>query len=239
MPATSTPMTPRVRRRVMYDDDVRSRYYFNIPTSAHTLPGFREWSYSDSFPEHGTITFLGGEIIIDLSPERIESHGDVKSEVCRVVGNLVVTEDRGKFYLDRMRFVHEPAGISNEPEALFMSWEALIEKRIRKVPAANEKDYVEFEGTPDWVLEIVSPSSVFKDTVKLRERYHRANIPEYWLIDAREAKILFEILHHAPDSYRRSPAKRGWQYSNVFGKHFRLSRIKDRLGDSAYRLDMK
>jgi Uma2 family endonuclease len=174
-----------------------------------------------------------------MSPERIESHGDVKSEVCRVVGNLVVNDDRGKFYLDRMRFVHEQAGISNEPEALFISWEALIEKPIRKVPAANENDYIEFEGTPDWVLEIVSPSSVFKDTVKLRELYHRANIPEYWLIDAREAKVFFEILHHAPDGYRRAPLKRGRQYSNVFGKHFRLLRIKDRLGDSAFRLEMK
>jgi Uma2 family endonuclease len=101
------------------------------------------------------------------------------------------------------------------------------------------KDYIEFEGSPDWVLEIVSPSSVFKDTVKLRERYHRANIGEYWLIDARDAEVDFQILHHAPNGYRRAPLKRGWQPSNVFGKQFRLLRIKDRLGDSAFRLEMK
>jgi Uma2 family endonuclease len=37
---------------------------------------------------------------------------------------------------------------------------------------------MELEGTPDWVLEVVSQSSVAKDTKWLRESYHKAGIPE-------------------------------------------------------------
>src|SRR5262249_34297703 len=49
-------------------------------------------------------------------------------------------------------------------------------------------------GRPDWVVEIVSRSTVHKDTQRLRTLYHRAGIPEYWLIDARGAEIEFQIL---------------------------------------------
>jgi Uma2 family endonuclease len=220
-------------------DGQSNRFCVTVPTSASTLHGFREWTSSDSFPEQGKITFLDGEIIVDMSPERIVSHGDVKCEVCLVVGNLVRSRRDGKLYLDRIRFVHAEAGISNEPEAFFVSWEALREKRIRKVPTKDQADFIEFEGTPDWVLEIVSPSSVFKDTVQLRDRYNRAGVTEYWLIDARGKKVSFKILIHHPSGYRAAPVKAGWQKSKIFGKQFRLSRIKDRLGDPGFRLDMK
>ncbi len=135
--------------------------------------------------------------------------------------------------------MHEAAGVSNEPEALFVSWRALTENRIRKIPTRDGDDYIEFEGTPDWVLEIVSPSSVFKDTVQLRERYHLAGITEYWLIDAREERLDFTILIHHADGYRPAQKKAGWQKSKVFGKQFRLVRYADRLGGPAFRLEVK
>jgi Uma2 family endonuclease len=212
----------------------------SVPISALALPGFRAWTRSEDFPEFGSVAFVAGEIIVDMSPERLDSHAAVKSEVCRVVANVVADDDLGKFYLDRTRLVHEEAGVSNEPEALFVSWQAFAAKRIRMVPAKDEHDFIELEGSPDWVLEIVSPSSVFKDTVQLRVAYHRAGVGEYWLIDARGKKLRFEILHYAPDAYRQSAKKKGgWQQSKVFGRHFRLRRIKDRLGNVAFRLEVK
>jgi hypothetical protein len=91
-----------------------------IPPGATTLSGFRAWSASDTFPERGKITFVDGEIIIDTSPERIDSHGSVKTEVCRVIANVIFDEDLGKLFIERTRIVHVAAGISNEPEALFI-----------------------------------------------------------------------------------------------------------------------
>src|SRR5256885_8764701 len=48
-----------------------------------------------------------------------------------------------------------------------------------------EEGYLELEGTPDMVLEVVSESSVQKDTKRLRQLYWQAGIREYWLVDAR------------------------------------------------------
>ena len=120
-----------------------------------------------------------------------------------------------------------------------VSWEALTEERVRTVPTKDEEDFIELEGTPDWVLEIISPSSRTKDTVKLRQRYHQAGIPEYWLIDARGDDLVFEILRREAAEYRAVARKGGWLKSRVFGKQFRLLRTKDRLGNPAFRLEMK
>jgi Uma2 family endonuclease len=95
------------------------------------------------------------------------------------------------------------------------------------------------EGTPDWVLEIVSTSSVRKDTQLLRQRYYQAGIAEYWLIDTRGAAINFQILRHEPAGYVEAPARRGgWRQSQVFARAFRLARRPGRMGLWQYTLHM-
>jgi Uma2 family endonuclease len=236
--ARETEATPQVVRFVMDGGD--GACCVNVPTAAFTLAGFRTWSSSDDFPEGGKITYIGGEIMIDMSPERLDSHMAVRSEVCRVAANIVADADLGRFYLGGTRFVHEQNGVSNEPAALFVSWAAFAAKRIRMVRTRDWRDFIEREGSPEWVLEIVSPSSVFEDTVQFRAAYHRAGVAAYWRIDARGDKVRFEILHHGPDGYLQAIKKKGgWQESKVFGKQFRLLRIKDRLGNVAYRLEVK
>jgi Uma2 family endonuclease len=80
------------------------------------------------------------------------------------------------------------------------------------------------------VLEVVSDSSVQKDTVSLPEVYYRAGILEYWLIDARGAEVDMQILHRGPEKYLPAPRQAGWQLSEVFGRSFRLERRQGRHG---------
>src|SRR5205085_9433839 len=177
--------------------------------------------------------------IIDMSPERLGSHHAVRHEISRVITNLVFEADLGRFYLDGVRIVNVPAEVSNEPDGMFALWETFETGRIRDIPTADEDDWIELEGTPDWILEIVSPSSVTKDTVKLRERYARARIPEFWLVDVRREKLDFVILHLTGDAYQPAPNRAGWQKSRIFGKQFRLVRLTDRGGRPTFRLEMK
>jgi Uma2 family endonuclease len=229
------PLPPDVER----NGDVHLDFFFIIPPSATTLHGFREWSSSDTFPERGRITFASGEIIVDMSPERIGSHHAVRRVVSQALGLLADEGDSGEFYLDGVRLVNVPADVSNEPDGMYALWESFESGRIREIKTADEKDWIELEGTPDWIMEIVSPSSVKKDTVKLRERYHHARIPEFWLIDVRGDKLDFVILLWHTDGYQPAPSRGGWQKSRIFGKQFRLIRLTNRRGRPAYRLEMK
>jgi Uma2 family endonuclease len=111
---------------------------------------------------------------------------------------------------------------------------------VRLVPRAGQTErYREIEGTPDWVLEVLSDSSVEKDTEKLRGAYHRAGIPEYWLVDARGEEVVFQILHWRKTGYAAARVRDGWQHSRVFGRSFRLERQRDDLGLWEYTLHVR
>jgi|SRR5208283_3908019 len=96
--------------------------------------------------------------------------------------------------------------------------------------------FIEIRGTPDWVLEVVSQSSVQKDTRELRKMYHRAGVAEYWLIDARGPVISFQVLINRRTGYVSSPSRSGWHRSPLFGMRFRLERRQNRLGRWQYKL---
>lgn len=83
--------------------------------------------------------------------------------------------------------------------------------------------FVEVEGIPDMVLEVVSDNSVEKDTVELRRDYWEAGIPEYWLVDARREPLQFDILRHTARGYSVTRKQDGWVRSRVFNRSFRLT----------------
>jgi Uma2 family endonuclease len=106
---------------------------------------------------------------------------------------------------------------------------------VRLVEGEKE-GYLELAGTPDMVLEIVSTSSVEKDTETLRMLYWRAGIPEYWIVDARGECLEFDILRLHSDGYAAVRKRGGWLKSRVFGRSFRLTQRVDDEGNPEYSL---
>ena len=127
------------------------------------------------------------------------------------------------------------AQLACQPDGTFVSRQSLKSGRVRLVEGENE-GHLELAGTPDMVLEIVSASSVEKDTVTLPGLYWRAGIPEYWLVDARAARLEFEIFRHESNGYAAVRKQAGWLKSRVFGRSFRLSSQADDEGNPEYSL---
>ena len=218
----------------------QSEWPITIPESAHTLDGFRAWVMSESFPPRGEIEFLDGEIYIDLSREKIQSHNQVKAEVQQAVSQIVKQLDLGDFFPNGAWLTNDEARLSVEADATFVTWESLRTRRARFVPSQDgDDDSIEMQGSPDWVLEVVSDSSVRKDTKRLPQLYHRAGIREYWLIDARGEDVLFTINHHEQAGYVAANDDDGWQTSRVFGRQFRLDRKRDPVGGWQYTLHVR
>ena len=211
-----------------------------IPRSAFSLNGFRSWVLSDEFPEKVKVTFVDEEIYIDMSKEEIQTNAFVKAEIARVLLNLNRDFKLGRFCLDGVLVTNVAAKVSNNPDAVFMSWETLEEGRVRLVEGKKQHgQLMEIEGSPDWVLEIVSESSVKKDKKKLRSAYSRARINEYWLVDARGREIDFQILQLRKKAYAVAPRVGEWQHSQLFQRDFRLVREAARFGLWEYTLEMR
>ena len=203
-----------------------------IPEWVRDLTAFRRWAKSDDFPQQGQYAFLDGRIWADPSMER-EGHNQVKAEITRVLGTVIKDLGLGRFYVDGMGLVNVDADLATEPDGMFLSYAALREERVR---FARRENSLEVVGSPDMVLEVVSPTSVQKDTVLLRDLYWRAGIPEYWLIDPRRNDLVFDILRHGSKGYRPVRKSGGWMRSAVFGKSFRLNRENDVMELAMYSL---
>ncbi len=210
-----------------------------LPTSAMTLAGFRAWLLSDACPEKGVFGFLDTEIYIDTGPERLNSHNAVKSELIRALATLVREADLGLYFSNGVPLSSESANLSTTPDAMVCLWATLESNKARLVPSADEDDSVEIEGTPDVVIEVVSPYSQRKDFERLPDLYHRAGIPEFWRIDARGPRIDFQIQQRGEQGYTAVPRRGGWQRSAVLGRRFRLERRRDRLGLWQYTLSVR
>lgn len=207
--------------------------------AAGSLAGFRAWYASESFPEEGRISYLAGEIFIDMGHERISSHVALKSDLTEALVALARELKLGRFLTDGCRVVCEEAELSSEPDGVYVTWVAVAEGRVKFQKSADGADVAEFVGAPDMVLEIVSPSSVRKDKTVLPETYHRAGIPEYWLFDARLDDLSFQLFRRSDDGYEPAPARDGWLLSHVFGREFRLDRTQDPIGLWQYRLEIR
>lgn len=219
------------------DDNPEDRCLLRIPPDVHTLAGFREWALSDVCPEKMRLTFLDGVIYVDMSKEEILSHASVKTGVAGSMFNLNQELDFGDLFINGVLVTNVEADLSTNPDMVAISWQSLESGKVRYI-RKNRRE-MEIEGSPDWMLEIVSASSVTKDRRDLRLKYHQAGVREYWLIDARGDEIDFQILHWRKSGYAAASHKEGWQSSRVFPRRFRLTRSKDRRGGWRYALETR
>lgn len=210
-----------------------------IPDWVRDLESFRRWAKSDEYPSRGWYAHLNGQLWVDPNMETA-AHNKLKSKFVVVLTPLVEEARSGDFYGDRMLLTNLGASLSTEPDGMFVSFAALKEGRAQLI---HGDESLELVGCPDMVLEVVSPTSVQKDTVVLRDLYWRAGVQEYWLADPRGDPrgddLIFDILKRGRNGYAAVRKQAGWLKSSVFGKSFRLTRRHNEVGISIFELAFK
>ncbi|HEY3320688.1 MAG TPA: Uma2 family endonuclease [Planctomycetota bacterium] len=194
-----------------------------IPAGIVDLDSFRRWSLSPDFPQTGKIDFIAGNIEVDMSPANVWKHSSLKTDLGIELGGLV--RQLGKLFIDQTRVVSPAAGLSREPDIVFVSWESLKSGRVVLRPgAAGPQEFMELEGGPDLIVEVVSPSSVTKDTRRLPPIYFLAGVGEYWIADARADEPTLTIMHRGKQKFEAAKSDaEGFQHSKVLGSSFRLT----------------
>ncbi len=165
-------------------------------------------------------------------------HNQLKGEIASVLLRLARDEQRGRFFPDGYLLSHPDVGLSTNPDGMFVATAGFQTKRVRLVAGAEE-GHIELEGTPDMVLEIISHSSVEKDTVELRELYWQAGVREYWLVDGRQQRLAFHVLRRGARGYTAARKQGGWARSAVFQRAFRLLEQADPLGYPVFTLESR
>jgi Uma2 family endonuclease len=73
----------------------------------------------------------------------------------------------------------------------------------------------------------------------LREQYWRAEVAEYWIVDARNSPVEFQVLRRGPRGYSAVRKQEGWQRSTMLGLSFRLLEQTDAAGNPDYVLQTR
>jgi Uma2 family endonuclease len=228
------PSMPAPRRA-----DVVVENKITIPGWIDSLESYRRWATSDEYPQSGWVSYLDGIIWVEANMEEFLSHNRVKQAYNGLFYTLLVQHPVGCFVPDRMMLVNEAANLSTEPDGLFYLWATMETGRLRLVPG-KKTGYMQLEGTPDAVLEILSDSSEKKDLVHLRDLYWKAQVPEYWLVDVRGSAIRFDILSWTNEGYQAIPPdQQGWLHSGILGHSFQIERTTDPLGLAQFVVHVK
>ncbi|MFO0801885.1 MAG: Uma2 family endonuclease [Gemmataceae bacterium] len=209
-----------------------------IPWRATSFEGFRRWLHSGSFPEGWMISFIDDQLEVETCMEEFFEHGQVKNEIARVLSNLMLELKFGRFAPDGTRFSSPRARLSTEPDGMVISHDAMKRGRVRLVSGKTGRN-TEVVGTPEIVIEIVSPSSEEKDTARLMKAYFKARIPEYWVVDVRDGAIRFDIHHRKPGGYAAERKSGGWAKSRILDRSFRLTASDDESGQPVYTLSVR
>jgi Uma2 family endonuclease len=206
---------------ILFEEDLR------IPAEVFDFVRFRGWCQGGEFPERGRIDFLDGEVYVDMSPENLYFHGRVKTAIAVGLHAAIEDPDLGAVYIDRTRVVSPSVGLSVEPDVIALLWHSLETGKVREIEAARAEDgFVELEGAPDLIVEILSNSSEKKDLERLPELYAKAGVRELWLVDARGESLSFQIHDLGSDgSYSlHAPDAEGYSISRVLNSALRLTR---------------
>lgn len=115
------------------------------------------------------LELVDGELLVTPSPGT--DHQRVTRRLFRLIDDAIIESGRGETFFAPLDVVLD-AGTIVVPDVLVM-----LDDRASLVTAAG------VEGAPSQVVEVVSPTSRRADAVVKRDRYARASVPEYWLLD--------------------------------------------------------
>ncbi|MCI8627066.1 MAG: Uma2 family endonuclease [Lachnospiraceae bacterium] len=123
-----------------------------------------------ALPEGKRAELIDGQLYMMAPPKRI--HQELVSQFTKIIGSYIDTHAGScKIY---------PA-----PFAVFLNVDSMnyVEPDISVICDKNKLDEYGCNGAPDWVIEIVSPSTERMDYGIKLFKYRSAGVREYWIVN--------------------------------------------------------
>lgn len=142
------------------------------------LPVPKHWTVEDyaSFPDDGNrYEIIDGALFVTPAPE-VSHQG--------VVGEL-----QGRLWT--FLKLHPEAGrVWASPADIELADDTVVQPDLFVIPAwLRPRRWSDIEGRLMLAIEVLSPSTARTDRTIKRERYLRAGIPEYWIVDPRLRRV--------------------------------------------------
>lgn len=127
-----------------------------------------------TWPEDVRYELIGGEAYL-MAPALDLAHQDVAGEIFRQVANALAGRPCRPFIAPVD--VRLPRGDEADERI-----DTVVQPDVLVVCNAGKLDRRGVRGAPDWVVEVLSPSTAGHDQILKRKLYERHGVREYWLI---------------------------------------------------------
>lgn len=129
-----------------------------------------------ALPDGERAELIDGELYMMTPPGT--THQRIVSFLNRVIGN----------------YIHERHGdceVFPAPFAVFLNEDeqTYVEPDLSVICDASKLDEKGCGGAPDWVIEVVSPSSKRMDYFIKVSKYQNAGVREYWIVDSDKSNV--------------------------------------------------
>lgn len=209
-----------------------------VPAWVVDHPSFLKWLRSGAVPEDIKIGYINNEVWTDTEPESAFSHNAVRVEVGCALSDIA-DDQAGLYFGAGMTFTSMAGGFTAVPDGIFVCRESIDTGRVTLTGGRRSHHDTELVGTPDLVIEIVSDSSVYKDTEWLMANYWNAEVAEYWVVDGRTEPLQFTVYRRGEKGFVAVRRAEGWSRSPTLGKSFRFVAGPEEMGFSTYRLEVR
>ncbi len=148
----------------------------------------KHYTYADylQWPDETRYELIDGEAFL-MSPAPLVEHQEVAGEVYRQLANQL----DGKPCRPFIAPVDVRLPRKDETDAAI---DTVVQPDVLVVCDPSKIDRRGVRGAPDWLLEVLSPSTAAHDQIAKRRTYERAGVREYWLVHPGDRTLTVYVL---------------------------------------------
>lgn len=138
----------------------------------------------ENLPESVHAELIGGQMYYRPTPNRM--HQEILVFLLSTIANYIDSKDA-------------PCEVYPGPFAvkLFNDRDDIVEPDISVICSPEKLTDRGCTGAPDWIVEIISPSTASRDYIYKLNLYANAGVREYWIVDPNSKKILVYFLQES------------------------------------------
>ena len=148
----------------------------------------KRYTYADylTWPDDARYELIDGEAFL-MAPAPLIEHQEVAGEVFRQLANQL----DGKACRPYIAPVDVRLPRNDEADAAI---DTVVQPDVLVVCDPAKIDRRGVRGAPDWLLEVLSPSTAAHDQIAKRRTYERAGVREYWLVHPGDRTLTVYVL---------------------------------------------
>ena len=148
----------------------------------------KHYTYADylTWPDDARYELIDGEAFL-MAPAPLIEHQEVAGEVFRQLANQL----DGKPCRPYIAPVDVRLPRNDEADAAI---DTVVQPDVLVVCDPSKIDRRGVRGAPDWLLEVLSPSTAAHDQIAKRRTYERAGVREYWLVHPGDRTLTIYVL---------------------------------------------